>query len=90
MTPPPILFPLFLLRRYLDLTVFSTLIGHARLAQTMGKTIGTAFGANGETGALQLPHGTTTLIPALLGDFTLGDCHIDTSLGECPVGTFLR
>ena len=50
-------------------------VSHAGLADTVGQTDGTALGASGDAGIGQLPHGRTTLIPTLLGNFTLRDCH---------------
>ena len=47
----------------------------ASLASSVGSYGLTALGANGHTGSGQLPVGTTTLITAGAGDFTLRDSH---------------
>ena len=54
----------------------ATMVGHAVLARTMGQTRSAASGAGVQAGSLQLPHGATALVPALLGHFTLRDCHL--------------
>ena len=60
----------------LDLTaVVSTALG----THSMGQAHRAALGAGDQTGRLQLPHGAAPLITSRLRNFTLGDCHDDTS-----------
>ena len=51
------------------------IVVHALGTDTMGQAGSTTLGAGVDAGILQLPHGRTTLIPTLLGNFTLRDCH---------------
>ena len=60
-----------------DLT---TIVGTASLAGSVGHNGFAALGANAHAGSGQLPVGTTTLVAASLGHFTLRDSHGDTSL----------
>ena len=52
------------------------LVGHAVFAHPRGQAELAAFGAGSDAGRIQLPYGTAALIPTLLGDFTLRDCHL--------------
>ena len=60
-----------------DLTA---IVGTASLASSMGHDGLAALGADGHAGSGQLPVGTTALIAAGAGHFTLRDSHGDTSL----------
>ena len=51
------------------------IVVHALGTDTMGQTSGTTLGAGVDAGILQLPHGATTLVTTLLGNFTLRDGH---------------
>ena len=53
-----------------------TMISHALPARPMGQAGRAAGGADVQAGGLQLPDGAAPLVPALLGYFTLGYCHI--------------
>ena len=55
-----------------DLTA---IVGTASLASSMGHDGLAALGADGHAGSRQLPVGTTALIAAGLGHFTLGNSH---------------
>ena len=55
-----------------DLTA---IVGTASLASSMGHDGLAALGADGHAGSGQLPVGTTALIAAGAGDFTLRDSH---------------
>ena len=64
----------------LGLVEVVAVVGQAGLAHPMRQAISPALGAGGNAGSIQLPHGAAALVPTLLGNFALGDCHIDTSL----------
>ena len=51
-------------------------VAHAGLAHPVGQAVGSALGADVHAGGLQLPHAAAALVPALLGHFTLRDCHL--------------
>ena len=51
-------------------------VAHAGRTHPMRKPKCTTLGASGDAGILQLPHGAAPLVPALLGHFTLRDCHL--------------
>ena len=59
----------YLLGRSLGLAKLLAVIGEAGLAQPVGQPEGSALGASGDAGRLQLPYRATALIPALLGYF---------------------
>ena len=52
----------------LNLAEGTAVVGQAIFAHPVRQPIGTALGAGHDTGSLQLPHGATTLVPALLGN----------------------
>ena len=58
-----------------DLVQIMAVVGHAGLAHPVGQTESTALGAHVDAGGIQLPYGAATLVPTLLGHFTLGYCH---------------
>ena len=62
----------------------------ASLACSVGHNGLTALGANSHTGGGQLPVGTTTLIAAGAGHFTLRDSHGDTSLVKSALTATFR
>ena len=61
----------------LDLTA---IVGTALRAHSVRQMQRTALGAGHQTGSRQLPHGAASLVASLLGYFSLGYCHVDTSL----------
>ena len=82
---PLVLFGLFTcLGGSLHLAELMAFVAHAALAHPVGQTERTALGAGGNAGSLQLPHGATALVPALLDTLLLGTAIYDTSLGSCP------
>ena len=70
-----------------DLT---TIVVAASLASSVGHDGFAALGANAHAGSRQLPVGTTTLIAAGLGYFTLRDSHGDTSLVKLLFTAFIN
>ena len=64
----------------LDSQDLTAIVVTASLASSVGHDGLTALGANCHTGGRQLPVGTTALIAAGLGHFTLRNSHGDTSL----------
>ena len=73
---PSFRFMAWLLLGRLDLGEIPALVGQAGLAHPMGQAVGAALGAGGDAGVVQLPHAAAALVPALLGYFTLRDCHL--------------
>ena len=65
-----------LLSHGLGLVEIMAVVGQAGLAHPVGQTERSALGAGGDAGGLQLPHAAAALVPALLGHFTLRDCHL--------------
>ncbi len=82
----PLVLSCYLLRLggSLHLAELMAVVAHAALAHPVGQTERTALGAGGNAGSLQLPHGATALVPALLDTLLLGTAIYDTSLGSCP------
>ena len=85
-SPPPSLSYAVCLLRRLSQTELTTIVGHAGLAHPVGQAKRAALGAGRGSGSLQLPHGAATLIPTLLGHFTLRNRHGDTSLSYTHCG----
>ena len=64
----------------LDLLDLTAIVGTALRAHSVRQMQRTALGASHQTGSRQLPHGAASLVASLLGYFSLGYCHVDTSL----------
>ena len=68
-----------LCHRRLDDLDLTAIVGTALSAHSVGQAHRAALGASDHAGNLQLPVGAATLVSSCLRNFTLGDCHDDTS-----------